>query len=165
MVIIPVHYTGPGATPQNVTAIIDQINTLNTNGSPVGLQVIATDKPMNGVLNEMDLSPGLDFKNYPTAGEGAVFGGNKAHIDSSAGLATGAAAHDSLHFVGIEDQYQEGPHDAQGNRTASPKPGYDDSNIMVSRSGTAIKPVQIQEAKQNRTTKQCTIENGKTVCN
>jgi len=146
---------------------VNRDNTLNTNGSSVKIQVIETDKPINGVLNKMDFSSGYDFENYNNgAGEGTKgLGGNEAHINSDNSDAKDAAAHDILHFAGIKDQYQEGPRDAQGNRTSSPTPGYDNSNIMTSRSGTNLKPEQIQEAQQNKSTKQCTTtDNGKTVC-
>lgn len=55
--VIPVHFTGSGATPENVSAITNRDNSLDTGGSPVKIQVISTDKPVNGVLNTMDLSP------------------------------------------------------------------------------------------------------------
>jgi hypothetical protein len=79
-------------------------------------------------------------------------------------IRTTPLAHDILHFAGIQDQYKEGPPDKDGHRTSTPTPGYDNSNIMTARSGTTLKPEQIQEAQNNKTTKQCTTENGKTVC-
>jgi hypothetical protein len=99
------------------------------------------------------------------AGEGInKLGGNTGHINSDSADSNDATAHDNLHFAGIKDQYREGPRDANGNRTSTPAPGYDNSNIMTSRSGTKLKPEQIQEAQKNSTTKQCTTDNGKTVC-
>jgi hypothetical protein len=114
----------------------------------------------------MDFSSGYDFKNYNNgAGEGTKgLGGNEDHINSDNGDAKDAAAHDILHFAGIKDQYHDGPRDAQGNRTSTPTAGYDNSNIMTYRSGTNLKPEQIQEAQKNKSTKQCTTDNGKTVC-
>jgi RHS repeat-associated protein len=163
--VIPVHLTGSGATPENINKIVNQDNSLNTGGSPVKIQVISTDTPMNGVLNEMDFSPGDDKKDYGNPGEGVNgLGGDKGHINSENGEATGAAAHDILHFAGIKDQYEEGKPDANGNRTSSPTPGYDNSNIMTSRSGTNLKPEQVQEAQSNKSTKQCTTDKGQTVC-
>jgi RHS repeat-associated protein len=163
--VIPVHYTGSSATKENVSAIVTRDNTLNTGGSPVKIQVISTDKPINGVLNTLDLSPGKDTKNFGSIGEGVnKLGGNNGHIDMSNALSNEAAAHDTLHFAGIRDQYKEGPRDAQGNRTSTPTPGYDNSNIMTSRSGTKLKPQQIQEADKNKTTKHCTSNQGKTKC-
>jgi hypothetical protein len=112
----------------------------------------------------MDLSPGAD-KNYGAPGEGVNGpGGNKGHINTDNAQSGDAAAHDDLHFAGIKDQYKEGPRDANGNRTSTPTQGYDNSNIMTSRSGTQLKPEQIQEAQQNKSTKQCTSDNGKTTC-
>ena len=163
--VIPVHFTGSSATPENVTAIVNRDNSLDTAGSSVKIQVISTDKPMNGVLNTMDLSPGTDTKNYGPPGEGVnKLGGNTGHINTDNGQSNDAAAHDDLHFAGIKDQYKEGPRDANGNRTSSPTPGYDNSNIMTSRSGTKLNPGQVQEAQKNSTTKQCSTDNGKTTC-
>jgi RHS repeat-associated protein len=162
--MIPVHFTGSGATTENIIKILDREMTLDTGGRDV--HVISTDKPVNGVLNEMDLSPGYDFTNYPDAGEGTdALGGNKAHIKSDSSTSNDAAAHDILHFAGIKDQYVEGPRDASGNRTSEPTPGYDKTNIMTDRSGTKLKPKQVDEAKTNKTTKQCTSTlDGKIVC-
>jgi RHS repeat-associated protein len=163
--VIPVHFTGSSATPENISAITNRDNSLDTGGSPVKIQVVSTDKPVNGVLNTMDLSPGADTKNYKAPGEGVNgLGGNKGHINTDNAQSNDAAAHDDLHFAGIKDQYNEGPRDANGNRTSTPTPGYDNSNIMTSRSGTQLKPEQIQEAQQNKSTKQCTSDNGKTTC-
>jgi RHS repeat-associated protein len=162
--VIPVHFTGSSATPDVVSKIVDRDNKLDTGGSPVQIQVIATEKPINGVLNTMDVSPGAD-KKFGSAGEGVnKLGGDKGHINTDNAQSNDAAAHDILHFAGIKDQYKEGPPDANGNRTSTPTTGYDNSNIMTSRSGTSLKPEQIQEAKVNKTTKQCTTDNGKTVC-
>jgi RHS repeat-associated protein len=164
--VIPVHYTGSGATPANVSAIVNQDNSLNTGGSPVKIQVISTDKPINGVLNTLDLSPGADMTHYPVAGEGVnALGGDHGHINTDNAQANGAAAHDTLHFAGIKDQYKEGPKNPDGSRGPSiPNPGTQD-NIMSSRTGAKLTPNQIQEAQRNKTTKQCTSDNGKTTCN
>jgi hypothetical protein len=133
---------------------------------------MSTDTPVNGVLNQMDLSPGLDHTNFGDAGEGVnKLGGNNGHIDTpndndNSKDSTGAAFHDTLHFAGIKDQYKEGPRDAEGNRTSEPTAGYDKSNIMTDRSGTQLKATQVEEAKTNKSTKQCTSDDhGKTVCN
>jgi RHS repeat-associated protein len=163
--VIPVHFTGTAATPELIAAIVKRDNQLDTGGSGVKIEVVSTDKPINGVLNTLDLSPGLDNKKYPPAGEGVNdLGGNKGHINTDTGGTDGAAAHDVLHFAGIKDQYKEGDRDAKGQRTSTPKKGYDNSNIMTSRGGTKLKPEQIREAQNNSSTKKCTTESGKTVC-
>jgi hypothetical protein len=64
----------------------------------------------------------------------------------------------------MKDRYTEGIPDAQGNRTSTPDPGYNNTNIMTSRSGTDLNAVQIHEAEKNPTTKHCTTDKGKTVC-
>ncbi|MBV8977164.1 MAG: hypothetical protein JOZ13_07270 [Alphaproteobacteria bacterium] len=161
MLVIPVNITGSGATAENIAAIVDRDNTLNLGGSTVTIQVIATDKPINGVLNHMDFSPTYNNSMCGDAGECVNrLGGNEAHINSANDQSTDAAAHDILHFAGIDDQYTEGPRDPKGNRTSKPKPGYDNTNIMTSRSGTNLKPGQVNEAQGNPTTKKCVVKTG-----
>lgn len=103
----------------------------------------------------MDLSAGLDQKNYGDIGEGTEhLGGNDAHIDSSKASVVGAAAHDILHFAGIKDGYKDTTVAKNGSRGApNIKPGYDNNNIMVSRNGTEIKAENIDEAKRNTSTR------------
>ena len=163
--IIPVHFSGSGATADQVQAIVERDNSLDIGGSPVKILVVATDKPIDGVLNEMDFSPGYNSK-CGSAGECVMdgLGGSHAHIDSRPDDSTSAAAHDILHFAGIKDQYTEGKRDANGNRTNKPKPGFNNSNIMTSRKGKKLKPEQIQEAKKNGSTKHCSTVKGKQVC-
>jgi len=163
--VIPVHFTGSGATQERIQQIVDRDNSLNTNGSSVKIQVISTDKPMNGVLNTLDVSPGPNTKMCGAAGSCVnSLGGDKGHIDSNDTGRNDSGFHEDLHFAGIKDEYIEGPKDANGNRTAVPAPGYDNSNIMTSRPGTNLKPGQLQEANKNGTTKHCTTDNGKTTC-
>jgi RHS repeat-associated protein len=164
--IIPVQFSGSGATPANVAAIVARDNSLSISDPNLHVQVVSTNTPINGVLNKMDFSPGYNNSMCGAAGECVnKLGGNTAHINSANPQSTDAAAHDDLHFAGIKDQYVEGPRDAQGNRTSSPSPGYTNSNIMTSRSGTELKPQQFNEAKTNQTTKQCSVDaSGKTTC-
>ena len=68
--VIPVHITGQGATPGAVKGIVSRDNQLDTSGSQVKIKVIGTDKPLNGVLNQMDFNPGYNTKNFGPAGEG-----------------------------------------------------------------------------------------------
>jgi hypothetical protein len=148
-----------------VAAIVEKDEFLDTGGSPIKIQVVATDKPIEGVLNVMDLSPGLDTKMCGTAGECVNrLGGDQGHINSSAGSIVDKTGHDVLHFAGIDDQYIEGPTKPDGSRGATPKPGYDCSNVMTCSGGNKLKPEQVQEAKQNSSTKTCTVEDGKTTC-
>jgi len=163
---IPVKLSGSGATASNASTIVNRVQSLNIIGSPVKIEVILTDKKINGVLNTMDFSPGLDTKNYGPAGEGVKgLGGKEAHIDSAPASGTDAAAHDILHFAGIEDQYVEGKRGASGERTSTPTPGYTNSNVMTSRSGADLDANQLQQANANKTTKHCEVDtNGKSKC-
>lgn len=53
---------------------------------------------------------------------------------------------------------------SQKRKPSQPTKGYDNSNIMSSSGGTKLKPEQIREAKDNKSTKHCTTENGVTKC-
>jgi hypothetical protein len=168
--VIPVNFTGGGATPRAVAQIVQRDQSLFTPGSGVTIQVIPTKTAINGVLNHMDISPGNDLKNFPLSGEGVRSangvdnrGGNEAHINSSYPNTVGAAAHDVLHFAGMEDKYIGSSLDSKGNRVSEPLPGYR-SNIMADRSGTDLKVSQFEEANKNRTTKHCEVVDGKTTC-
>jgi hypothetical protein len=154
-VTIPVHFTGQDATPSNIKAILAKDNSIKITGkSNIKLVVVSANKPIDGVLNTLDLSPGPDTAMCGKPGECINrMGGDQGHINTANGLSNDAAAHDVLHFAGIQDQYKEGPPDQQGNRTAVPTPGYTNSNVMTSRSGTELKPKQLEEAVKNPSTK------------
>jgi RHS repeat-associated protein len=104
--VIPVNFTGSGASKKTVEQIIKRDETLFIPGSGATIKVISTKEPINGVLNHMDVSPGNDLKNFPLTGEGVNrVGGNEGHINSSNADTVGATAHDVLHFAGLEDKY------------------------------------------------------------
>lgn len=160
-VIIPVNYTGSGA---NAAAIAARANSITSSDPNLHIRVVPTSTPIQGVINHMDVSPGYDHQRYPQAGEGQLpgpgpngVGGHEAHINSDNGNTVGAAAHDTLHFAGFQDRYVEGQRDAAGNRTSTPSPGYNATNIMRDRSGTTLKPEQFREAAQNPTTHSCHV--------
>jgi RHS repeat-associated protein len=156
--VIPVHFTGTSANAPNVASIVESANSLQISDANFKIQVVSTSAPLYGVLNKMDFSPGYDTKLCGDAGECVSrLGGNEGHINSANRQAIGAAAHDVLHFAGFKDKYIEGPRDSQGNRTSVPSPGYDNKNIMTSRSGRELKREQFEEAKiGNNTMKKCT---------
>jgi len=111
----------------------------------------------------MNLSPNLDPK-YPK-GEGVVArGGKKGHIRTNGVGGGGKIVHDTLHFAGLKDRYDEGWTLSQKRKHATPSKGYDNSNIMSNNGGTKLKAEQIEEAKNNKSTKKCTTVNGVTTC-
>ncbi|GGA81523.1 hypothetical protein GCM10011521_19850 [Arenimonas soli] len=157
---IKVYFTGQDATPAMVSRIEQRVEQLKT-GSRRSVELVVLSRPGGTDSNVMDLSPGMDFTNFPGAGEGVNgLGGNKGHIDTSPGRDdVGAAAHDILHFAGIDDGYVEGAPDANGNRTdGGLKPGYTNDDIMARRSGTQLRPEHFDEARDNWST---TIEEQK----
>jgi len=162
-IVIPIHFTGPNATPGLIAEITNRAAQLDTGKSGVKIQIVPTDKPIFGVLNTLELSQGLDYKNY-YAGEGVnKIGGNKGHINTNGVGSAGGGTHDSLHFAGFKDRYDEKTRDPKHGRRATPKKGYED-NIMGSNAGTKLKPEQIKEAFKNSSTKKCTVQNGITKC-
>ena len=60
--------------------------------------------------------------------------------------------------------YKEGWTMSQKRKSTKPTKGYDNSNIMTSSGGTTLKPEQVRKAKDNKSTKKCTTENGVTKC-
>jgi len=153
--VIPIHFTGRGATPETNRAIEARAASLSTGDPRVSVQIIATDKPINGVLNTMSLSLGTDQGRCGAAGECINrIGGNRISIDASQPDAVGAAVHDSLHAGGIGEGYKS-IYDGPARVGSEPLPGYSDSNIMTSRHGTQLTPQQMEQAKKNKTTKQC----------
>jgi RHS repeat-associated protein len=163
-IVIPVNFTGPSVSQGLISEVISRASQLDTGNSNVTIQVVATDKPMHGVLNTMNLSPDLDPK-YPK-GEGVEGrGGKKGHIRINGVGGEGKIVHDTLHFAGLKDRYKEGWTLGQKRKAAEPSKGYDNSNIMSSNGGTTLKAEQIEEAKNNKSTKKCTTEKGVTTCN
>jgi hypothetical protein len=130
----------------------------------VKIKIVSTDKPINGVLNTLDLSQGLDFKNYYAGAGVNKLGGNKGHINTNGVGSGGDATHDSLHFAGIKDRYDEKSRDPKHGRRATPQKGYED-NIMATSGGTKLTAGQIKEAQRNRSTKKCTEQKGTITCN
>ena len=163
--IIPVNFTGANATPGLISEVIERAAKLNTGDSGVKIQVVATDKPINGVLNNIDLSQGKDYKNY-WAGEGVnKVGGNKGHIDTNGVGQGGGIVHELMHMAGMKDRYKEKYNsDPKNRKAAKPQKGYEDSNIMAMSGGTKLKSNQIEEARKNKSTKQCSVETGITKC-
>jgi RHS repeat-associated protein len=159
ILVIPVTFSGSDATDANVAAIVAKANSVTVLDPNVSIQVIATDEPIKGKLNRLDFSPGLDTKLCGAPGECVnERGGNSGHINSSNADAVEAAKHDIFHFAGIRDRYKELDPDEQGRRRTEPMPGYTNSNAMSSRGGTELNASQLQEAKQNRSTKKCSGE-------
>jgi RHS repeat-associated protein len=159
--IIPVNYTGPGASRANVAAIVQRANSLRISNPNYRIRVIATSRPIAGVLNRMDLSRVYNPRLCGAPGECTRgYGGNFAHINSSRPQMIAAAVHDTLHFAGIRDVFSEGLRDADGNRTSVIWPGYTNSNIMASRRGRELRAEQFEEARRNPSTKQCTLPIG-----
>lgn len=162
-IVIPVKFTGPSATPGLISDVISIASQIDTGDPNVTIQVVATDKPIYGVLNTMNLSPELNPK-YPK-GEGVEGkGSNKGHIRTNGVGSGGGIVHDTLHFAGLKDRYEEGWTLSQKRKTAKPSKGYDNSNIMSSSGGTKLNAEQIKEAKNNKSTKKCITENGVTTC-
>lgn len=163
-ILIPVHFTGPSATPGLISEVISRASQLDTGDPNVTIQIVATKERMHGVLNTLTLSPELDPK-HTREGQGVEGrGGNKGHIRSNGVGSGGAIVHELLHMAGLKDRYVEDK-PKNGQRTTKPAKGYDNSNIMTSNGGTKLNGTQIKEAKDNGSTKKCTTEKGITKCN
>ncbi len=158
--VIPVHFVGAGATDEFVNAVTERAAQLRTPIDNLSVRIVPTDKPIQGVLNTMDISPGYDNENYKE-GEGInKIGGNQGHINSSSPDAVGAALHDIQHFAGAPEGYVEGERDERGRRTSIPAPGYDENDIMATRAGLNLTQKDIAAIKHNATTKVCKAATG-----
>jgi RHS repeat-associated protein len=159
--VIPVSISGAGATDATKAAIVARANGIASLDQKVSIDVVPTDKAIEGKLNRLDVSPGLDKKMCGGIGECINrLGGNKGHINSARHDAVSAAAHDIFHFAGIQDAYKEGPRDEQGRRTNEILPGYTERNIMASTNGAELTAKQLQQAKENRSTRLCSGSGG-----
>ena len=69
-IVIPVHFTGPSATPGLISEVISRASKLDTGNPNVTIEIVSTDKPIHGV-NTMNLSPELNPK-YPKGEGGKV---------------------------------------------------------------------------------------------
>jgi RHS repeat-associated protein len=119
-ILIPVHFTGRGATKQRVHEIIKRDSSLQTGDPNTTIKVVYTKKPIDGVMNTLDISPRQDTKMCGGAGECVnALGGDKGHIDSRNSGDNDAGPHEDLHFAGLTDRYQEKV-DANGQRAYSP---------------------------------------------
>lgn len=67
--VIPIHFTEANATQGLIDEIIRRAAQLDTGNSGVKIKIVLTDKPINGVLNTLDLSQGLDSRTTMPAKE------------------------------------------------------------------------------------------------
>jgi RHS repeat-associated protein len=148
--VIKVMATGSGANDALTSQIEGAVEGITFPRADVRIDVQFVEKAGRGV-NTLDLSPG----NGDCRSSGCVnkLGGNKGHADSSRSDVVDVAKHEILHFPGISDAYIEGKKDSNGNRTSTPKPGYDKTNAMTSRGGNTLKDEQLDEARANKSTK------------
>jgi RHS repeat-associated protein len=157
--VIPVQIVVRGGTPAEraatVAAIVARANGLQTGDPNLRIQVVATDRPIEGVLNRLTYGSGDNVGMCPTTGECTISpGGTEAHINSDNRESISGAAHEVFHFAGVEDGYAEGPRDARGERTSTIKPGYTADQIMARRSGNRLTRREFDEASRNPSTKQ-----------
>lgn len=151
-IIIPVYFHGSGATPELIDQIVNRANKLVVQG--INISVVKVDYLVGGV-NVMHLAP---HSNNPNTqfGEGVVavpgfehLGPMAAHINSSREDVIGAAVHDILHFVYLQDGYIENPSSTFGNRGPSvgPRPGYGPDQIMYDTGGNEVRSHEVENLR------------------
>ena len=166
-IIIPVNFTGSGATKQRVAAMVSRTESLNT---PSGVNIDV--QPVIGLdaetakqfgFNTLNIGSGPDTALCGEAGSCVnKIGGDIGHVDGSRADAIGVAAHEIPHFVGIDEQYDEG-RDSSGNRTSIIRTDME-KNIMATTDGTEINSSQVIEARDNPSTINCTISSKGNSC-
>jgi len=150
-IMIPILFTGPGATPANVQALINGMNSVQGLNSNQRIMAFPTDRAIQGVLNVLDMTPGND-PNCGPAGECVYrLGGYMGHINSALVGDANAGRHEIPHFAGIKDQYGETNQPGEP-RTTAPYRGYE-NNLMGVRNGNLLTPGQFNEALRNSSTK------------
>lgn len=153
---IKVKFVGPGASKSAIRAIERRIESLHTVGFKIDL--VSVTGRAGADTNVMTLGDGYDTKNFPTAGEGVkpvgsyAYGGNQGYINAQAANYVSAAAHDTLHFAGMQDHYRDLPGSKPGARKTEILFGYGTSDIMASRQGTAVGAESFQDVLDNWST-------------
>lgn len=151
VVVIPVHFSGSGATRESVGEIKRRVDSLKSEFSGLRIVLQPLQAPGGIGTNVMRLEEGRDYKSYPRAGEGVdSFGGNKGYIDTGGLNWRGAAVHDILHFAGAPEGYADSG--SREGRTSTYRPGYSQKHIMADRSGNSLRAMDEDAIKGNSTT-------------
>lgn len=151
VLLIPVKFEGPAATPEARAAYINAVNSTVVEGNTYSMRAVETSRSIQGQHNTVVL---VDGKPSQCSGDACVMGGDKGYINAKSGHEEYSARHESPHFAGIKDQYvnEAGPN---GERFSVPKPGYEE-NTMGKRGANSLTEAQMREAESSNRTKQCT---------
>jgi len=151
VVVIPVYFTGVGATTGNLQAIKSRVDSIRSEFAGMKFRLQVLSAPGGKGTNTMELGMGPNYINYPRAGEGVNrFGGSRGYIDMSAEEAIGAVAHDILHFAGALEGYDDS--NSRENRMATYRSGYLSKHIMADRRGDTLRAIDEDAIKENPTT-------------
>jgi len=136
---MPTRFTGPGATPDNISSVTtgfeSQSGVYNINGSPTQVDFkvvpITSDTPA-ALRNEIKMFDGPTDHPAGTGGNYAdSVGGTKASLDvKSLAFNHGAGPHEMNHLVGAEDAYTR---DASGMKVPDPSRAGDIMNQLPGR--------------------------------
>lgn len=154
ILVVPVHFTGPGATPANIANIKRQFEAIRPefgNMRPV-LQVLS--QPGGAGTNVLNLAPGYDRRLFPSAGEGVYggVGGSYGHINSSSGSWIKGAVHEIFHFAGAPDGYRDVGGNFE-NRESEYLKGYTQNHIMADRRGGWLRAADTDGISANESTR------------
>jgi RHS repeat-associated protein len=141
---IPVNFTGPAATAQNINSIKADAASrwsglYNISGQIAKVSVAIVDVNSNTPKKAVN---NITLLNGPTSdkiSQGASFvrGGNSGEWDmTSNGMKVGESAHETGHLMGDKDYYKSGT-DANGARFTNPLPGYS-NNLMGALNATTM---------------------------
>jgi RHS repeat-associated protein len=153
VVIIPVKFTGSGATPEYIAAAVASFNSTTVEGGGYKLIAIPTSNRIGGVLNTFRVEPGKPVECLGPSACANRVGGDKAYADSTSGHAVDSAGHELPHLAGVRDRYTSST-DSAGNRVATADKGYE-NNSMGNLGKRSLNQEQMQEIEDNHTTKVC----------
>ncbi|WP_238394491.1 hypothetical protein [Pseudoxanthomonas wuyuanensis] len=153
---MPTRFTGPGATPDNISTVTkgfeSQSGVYNVNGKPTQVDFkvteITKDTP-RGLRNEVKMFSGPTDHPAGTGGNYAEsLGGTKASIDvTSRAFQYGVGEHEINHLGGADDAYTR---DASGNKIPDPNRAGDIMNQLPGRmTDTVINEIMREPKNQH----------------
>jgi len=158
-IAVPVNFSGPGATTQNITAVKADISskwsgTYNINGKATQVNVQVTNADANTpakAINNIQLTTG-PTSDVNSQGSSFVRGGNSGEWNmNSSGMQNGEAAHEGGHLMRAGDKYASSL-DANGKRVTTPHTGFSGNVMGETKAGTTTNDTNMREimtSKQN----------------
>ena len=156
--VIPYSLKSDSVTAQD----IENVASTYTFEGDLRVELVNTDQPILGMLNEVTVGTGPDNLHCGSIGECTYTTGpgqDNVYIDGSAQMAAEATAHDLVGHAGgsLPDGYQI----KDGVRTGDLKSGYSSDQVMSDRKGTRFNSTETQQMKDRADVRACRSSDGK----